>query len=217
MSRVVTILLTALLGVACAPREYLTPTGLAEIQRRDRGLEMIRVYPSAKFVAVYSRPMGEAHDIGANQGEVRNAYQARRLEVPIPRSVRGAFVGLETREDQTIVWIAFDADCDRRACAYGFLESEDGLYRLFEVPTIARYQPPQLYRKRVSRRKRMQRTKVYARSRTTPVYFTARGLVASVALEIKQRDRVEVEVITVPSVGVPGRRPLRSSPPEASR
>lgn len=211
------ILLSVALAAACAPREYLTPAGLSEIQTRDPGLEMIRVYPSARFIAVYARGTGEDHDIGADRGELRNSYQAQRLELPISRALRGAILGLETHEDRVIAWVSFDTRCHDRSCAYGFLETEDGLYRLFHVPSLAHYQSPRLYRKRVSRRRRMQKTKIYARSRATPVYFTTRGLVASVALEIKRQERVEVETITVQSSGVPGQTPRSEPDPAASR
>ena len=72
------------------------------------------------------------------------------------------------------------------------------------MPAIDKYAEPFVYRKRISRRKRMKKTKVYSRSRAIPVYFTTRGITASVALEIKRQERIEIETITVENKGVPG-------------
>jgi hypothetical protein len=193
----------AVLTSACAPREYLTPAGLNEIGGRDPKLEMIRVYPSAKFIVVYERSLGEGYDIGRAQGSLNREERARRIEVPIPRSLMGAVLEVE-RRDRIILWVTFDTRCAERSCAYGFAETEDALYRLFAVPAVEGYATPQLYRKSISRRHRMKPSKVFSRSRSLPVYFTERGFTASVALEIKRRDRLEVETIKVQSSGVPG-------------
>jgi len=189
---------------ACAPREYLTPRGLADIQARDPSLQMIRVYASAKFIAVYSRGLGEAYDIERRQGAVVNTFEARRIEIPITRKLLGAILELERRNDRLLVWVSFDSECREQSCAFAFIETEDGLYRLYQTPVIENYAEPFVYRKRISRRKRMKKTKVFSRSRSEPVYFTTRGITASVALEIKKQERVEVETITVDNKGVPG-------------
>lgn len=195
-----------LLGLlaACAPREYLTPIGLADIQRRDPDLDMIRVYPSATFISIYSRPLGEDYDIERSQGAVIDTFQGRRIEVPIDRKLRGAVLELERKDGRLEIWVTFDTECQQRKCAYGFVETEDALYRLFQVPTIDKYAEPFVYRKRISRRKRMKKTKVFSRSRAKPVYFTTRGITASIALEIKRQERVEIDTIIIDNKGVPG-------------
>lgn len=189
---------------ACAPREYLTPAGLSEIMARDPELQMVRVYPSAKFIVVYQRGLGEDYDIERSEGSVVNTFEARRVEVPIPRDLKGAILEAVQEEGRVVLWISFDTKCQARDCAYGFAQTEDGLYRLFQAPPVPQYSEPTLYRKRISRRKRMSKTKVYSRSRSLPVYFTTRGMTASIALEIKKQERVEIDTIKVQNKGVPG-------------
>lgn len=195
-----------LLGLlaACAPREYLTPRGLADIQRRDAKLEMIRVYPSATFITLYSRPLGENYDIERSQGAVIDTFQGRQIEVPTGRKRPGAILELDRSSGRLVIWVTFDTKCTERKCAYGFVQTEDALYRLFQVPAIDRYAEPFVYRKRISRRKRMKKTKIYSRSRSTPVYFTTRGITASIALEIKRQEVIEIDTIIVENEGVPG-------------
>jgi hypothetical protein len=193
----------AVLG-GCTPREYLTPGGLAEITALDPRLEMIRVYPSKKLIVVYERSLGQDIDIERSQGAIQQQQKARRIEVSIPRKLRGAILEVERRPDARVLWITFDAQCTTRSCGYGFAETDDGLYRLFSVPDIQGYTDPSVYRGRVSKRRRMARTKVFSRSRSVPVYFTTKGLTASVALEIKRSDNLDVETIKVQGSGVPG-------------
>jgi hypothetical protein len=193
----------ALVG-GCAPREYLTPGGLAEVTSLDPRLEMIRVYPSAKLIVIYERSLGQVNDIERTQGAINEQQKARRIEVTIPRKLRGAILEVDRSAERTILWVTFDQQCTARSCAYGFAETDDALYRLYSVPGIQGYVDPKVYRKQVSRRRRMERTKVFSRSRSMPVYFTTRGLTASVALEIKRREDVDVETIKVQGSGVPG-------------
>jgi hypothetical protein len=195
---------TAMLGAGCAPREYLTPGGLAEITSLDPRLEMVRVYPSTKLIVVYERTLGQGFDIERSQGAIQQQQRGRRIEVTIPRKLRGAILEIERASDRTILWVTFDQQCTTRSCAYGFAETDDALYRLYSVPGIQGYADPSVYRKQVSRRRRLTRTKVFSRSRSVPVYFTTRGITASVALEIKRTENVEVETIRVQGSGVPG-------------
>ena len=75
---------------------------------------------------------------------------------------------LTRTEERTILWVTFDAKCTDRGCAYGFAQTDDALYRLYSVPGIEGYAEPSVYRKQVSRRRRMARTKVFSRSRSVP-------------------------------------------------
>lgn len=198
------LLFAAALASGCAPREYLTPGGLTEITSLDPRLEMIRVYPSAKLIVIYERSLGQGFDIERSQGAIQEQQKGRRIEVTIPRNLRGAILEIDRSTETPILWVTFDQQCTTRSCAYGFALTDDGLYRLYSVPGIQGYADPKVYRKQVSRRRRMDRTKVFSRSRSVPVYFTTRGLTASVALEIKRTENVEVETIKVQGTGVPG-------------
>lgn len=198
------LLLGASIASGCAPREYLTPGGLAEVTSLDPRLEMIRVYPSAKLIVLYERSLGQANDIERTQGALNQQQKARRIEVTIPRKLRGAILEVDRSAERTILWVTFDQQCTVRGCAYGFAETDDALYRLYSVPAIEGYVAPKVYRNQMSRRRRMTQTKVFSRSRSVPVYFTTRGLTASVALMIKRRDEVDVETIKVQGSGVPG-------------
>jgi len=198
------LLLILGLGAGCAPRHYLGPSDLADIRAQDPELHAVRVFVSAKFIAIYERDLGEDYTIDRSQGSVTNTLVARRIEMPIGRNVPGAILVREQRDERTILWITFDPECHERSCAYGFVETDDALYRLFQPPIVEGYGVPFVYRRRISRRTRMKKTKVYARSLSMPVYFRTRGMIASVALELKHQERTEIDTITVDREGVPG-------------
>jgi hypothetical protein len=55
-------------------------------------------------------------------------------------------------------------------------------------------------------RKAMEKTKIYSRSKAAPVYFTMRGLAASIALEVRKRKVFDIEVVHEKKTGVkPGK------------
>jgi hypothetical protein len=165
---------------------------------------MVRVYPSKTLIVVYERSLGQVNDIERSQGAIQERQKGRRIEVVIPRKLRGAILEVERRPEGSVLWVTFDAKCTTRSCAYGFAQTDDALYRLYQVPAIQNYAEPSVYRGRISARRRMARTKVFSRSRSVPVYFTTKGLTASVALEIKKTEDVDVETIRVQGSGVPG-------------
>lgn len=187
----------------CAAREYLTGPMFAEIIERNPRLRGLRVYPSSKFVVRYVRELGEDLSVASEQGAIRTDYRARIVETPVPRNLPGAILGLESHAGRPLLWVSFDRRCTTKNCAYGFVLNHDALFRLVHVPERDGYAAPRVFRTRVSPRRRMELTKLYAQSNEAPVYFTVRGLSASIALEIKRADRVDVQTVVVPQSGIP--------------
>ena len=190
----------------CVSREYVTRTVLQEISTSDPELKKLRVYPNVTFIAVYSRAVGQATDVSGSAGTVEAGFRGKRIEVPVKRKLPGAVVETSELDGEPVLWVTFDERCTEVECSYGFVRTSDGLFRLFKVPALAGYGEPKLYRKRISPRKSMERTQIYSRTDATAVYFTTRGYAASVGLEIKKREDVDIEVIAAPKEGVrPGR------------
>jgi hypothetical protein len=206
LNRIAPFVVISALMSGCVSREYVTRTVLQEISASDPELKKLRVYPNVTFVAVYSRALGQATDVSGSAGTVEAGFRGKRIEVPVKRKLPGAVVKLDELDGEPVLWVTFDERCTEVECSYGFVRTSDGLFRLFRVPALAGYGEPELYRKRISPRKTMERTKIYSRTDETAVYFTTRGYAASVGLEIKKREDVDIEVIAAPKEGVrPGR------------
>ncbi len=190
----------------CVSREYVTRTVLYEIGTSDPELKKLRVYPNQTFIAVYSRSMGQATGVSGSAGTVEAGFRGKRIEIPVRRKLPGAVIERDEIDGAPVLWVTFDERCVEVECAYGFVHNSDGLFRLFRVPPMTGYSEPSVYRRRISPRKRMERTKIYSKTDATGVYFTTRGHAASVALEIKKREDVDIEVTSAPQKGVrPGR------------
>ena len=197
----------AICCTGCANREYVTPNVLLDIQRTDPEFEALRVFPSATFINVHLQALGDDTDVESQIGSVRELVTGKRVEIEIPRGEPGLIVGLDQHEGDALLWISFDERCRTQSCAYGFIQTDDGLFRLFHVPPLPGYAEPVVYRKRMTPRKAMERTKIYSRSKAAPVYFTMRGLAASIALEIRKRKVIDIEVVHETKTGVkPGKR-----------
>ena len=200
----------------CAGREYLTKPVLDEIERRDPELQLVRVYPSVKFVSYYERQLGRDFAVDGAQGEVQTGYRAQRVEVPFAKNLPGAIVATGTHEGMPLLWVTFDPRCADERCALGFVLTHDQLFRLVHVPELAGFSQPSVYRRRVAERQRMERSRLFAKQKGAPVYLTTHGISVSVALEIKKRGSVDIETVVVPQSGVPARMPPPSTPPATS-
>ncbi|MBK6917392.1 MAG: hypothetical protein IPH07_08340 [Deltaproteobacteria bacterium] len=192
-------------GSGCAAREHLTPGLLDEVMHREHGLEQLRVYPTIKFVAYADRKLGEDFAVDGSQGAVQTGYRGQRVELRFPRALPGAIVAVEVIDKTAWLWVTFDGSCRDKGCALVFLGSQDGRFRLHQVPPIIGFAPARVYRRRVAERNLMEPSRIYAKSTAAPVYMSTRGMTVSVSLEIKKRDRVDIHTVVVPQSGVRSR------------
>ena len=199
----------------CAQRRYLTSGLLAKAVETDSKLQGIRVYPSAKFIGVYSRALGSDTVVDVTAGGLTTTDVGQQRLYPIGRKTPGFILSVDTMEGVPLLWISFSPQCTSKNCAYGFVQGTDGLFRLVHVPDLKGYGEPTVYRKRVAKRKAMRKTTIYARAQKVPVYQTTRGIVATIALEIPKQDKADVEIIVVDSPGVrPGVIPPGTESPD---
>lgn len=194
--------LVVLLAGGCATREHLSPSVLAEVLQRDPKLEQLRVFPSMRFVAHADRPLGKDLEVEGTGGKVEAGYRGQRVELEFSRSLPGAIVAVEVHDQTPFLWVSFDRGCHDKGCALGFVGARDHVFRLYQVPSVAGFPGLRVYRRRVRDRNVMLPSRIYAKSTATQVYMTTRGTTASISLEIKRRDRVDIRTIVVQPTGV---------------
>ena len=204
-------------ATGCANREYLGGGTLLDVRRRDPQFNDLRVFPNATFIATYSRQLGADVGVSQTQGTVEEGYRGQRVEIPVRRGLPGVIVALESHQQSAVLWVSFDERCQAKDCAFGFVQTDDGLFRLFQVPRIEGYSTPFVYRKRITPRRAMDKAAIYSNEAGTPVYMTMRGLPLTIALEVKRHENIEVETIKSAPRGVkPGHTPTSSTSVEAS-
>lgn len=207
----------ALTCAACAnSREFLLGGMLLDVQRTDPKLTKLRVYPSSDFIAVYGKQLADDLSVSGRAGTVDTEYRGQRIETPVGRKRPGVIVNVGAVNDAAVLWVSFDGSCAQVACAFGFVQSKDGRFRLYKVPALDGYGEASVYRVRVSPRKRMERTTLFSKTQSTSVYFTTRGATLPVTLEVKKRRKVQIDTIVAPQHGVkPGQTP--GGPPAESK
>ena len=140
---------------ACAPRHALLGSHVEALAREDPSLETIRVYPTSRLVRV----------------------EGSRRQI-LARGTPGKIVAQTVSNGASAVWVTFDPNCDEAECAFGFVESEDGRYRLFRPPNGE----GDVYLRRQATRHRMEQGHLRAPSDANEVYHLGDR---SVGLELK--------------------------------
>jgi hypothetical protein len=188
--------LRALLGLscivalsACAARYQLLDEDLDEA-RGQQSLERLRVYPSHRTISAYDEPTSGTITV-SRQIRERSTRDRRKRILTIDTS--GAIVGQELLNGAALLWITFDRSCVEPGCAYGFVQTEDGRYRLVHVPERDGYAAPKVYRGWVGKRRQMKRGHLHALSEANTVYrFERRSRPRTVFLEVKKAIRKRI-------------------------
>jgi hypothetical protein len=185
----------ALVGVAwiavlsgCAARYQLLDEDLEEAKAQD-SLGRLRVYPSNRTISVYDEPASGT--IVVNR-EIRERSTRDRKKRILTIDTSGAIVGQELLNGARLLWITFDRTCAEAACAYGFVQTEDGRYRLVHAPERAGYAPPKVYRGWVGKRRQMTRGNLRSLGEANTVYRLERRRPRTVFLEVKRAIRKRV-------------------------
>lgn len=182
---------TALFLSGCARRHKLTPDGLAWLERSAKDKDQIFVYPHKRVVAVYER-LKEASVVVDRT--VKQDSQTLKKIVPLERNEAGQIIDRSDRNGVPMLWISFNPKCNARDCAFGFVRTEDELYKLVETPTYEGFRLLGVYRKSETRRNRMKKRKVKAFGEANEVYTLKRGKrVPTVWLDIKKRINADEE------------------------
>ena len=88
-----------------------------------------------------------------------------------------------------MLWVIFDPRCSEPACAYGFVQTEDGRYRLVAIPPLAGHKPnPPVYRGLKWKRRLMTKGKLASLAEANEVYLVKKnnGKILTVELEVKK-------------------------------
>ncbi len=125
------------------------------------------MYVSNRTIPVYERQELEARRIGR---EIEDRSEKNRLRRPINRHKSGVIVAEDLRNGAPQLWVSFSRTCREIECAYAFVQTEDGRYRLAELPTRWDGEETTVYRSCVIKRHQMKLGKLRALSDANAVY-----------------------------------------------
>jgi hypothetical protein len=173
---------TALSG--CAMRYKLIDADIDPARRLPDGTAALYVYPSNRTIILYDRDDAALRRLGR---QIDIDVDKERLNRTLTRNTAGAIVDEDLSNGARRIWVTFELDrCAERECALGFVQTEDGRYRLHYVPEIDYYKPPMVHRDCVLKKRRMKVGNMKSLSEPNKVYILKRRKKAkTVFLEVK--------------------------------
>lgn len=174
-------------ATGCTRRFKLTPTELARLERRAQNPEDVFVYPHRKVIVVYRLDTELEYQSGRT---VKIDLERETLVEVLKRNKAGQIVGKGDQNGVPILWVSFRPSCEEPRCAFGFVRTEDNLYKLAVVPLREGYKPPTTYRRTETKRNKTKKRKVKTLAEANEVYTVKRGKrVKWVHLDVKKRIR----------------------------
>lgn len=144
-----TVLLAAIALVGpsgCAKRLALEQKELERVQGTgEAGLDSLRVYTNERLVTTWVE--GNVNEQFEVDREIREASARLRIKNVTTTSDSGKILKIEESNGMPLLWVTFSASCSAPECAFGFVQTEDGLFRLFKSPPLEGYAPPANYYK----------------------------------------------------------------------
>jgi hypothetical protein len=128
----------------CAKRLALEPKELEKVQS-EAGVQPLRVYVSERLVTTWVE--GQVNEQFEVDRQIREASARLRIKNVTTKSDSGLILKIEELNGMPLLWVTFSASCNQPECAFGFVQTEDGLYRLFKSPPLEGYADPANYYK----------------------------------------------------------------------
>lgn len=179
----------------------LSPEEFQRIDKQEQATEALRVYVSKRLVVVYE---ADDRDQSYEVDRTINTAQDRQLlRVIISRSTMGQIIDTEDRNGAPLLWVTFSSRCKDKDCAYGFVQTEDGVFRLTEVPERDGYKPAKVYFKRDPKKAMgLGKLKSLAEKNEVYVFKKKNGKVKTIDLIVKKRTDNKRQVDTIRDGGV---------------
>ena len=181
-----TLLAATLAQAGCAKRTPLSPKELAKV-KTEAGIAPLRVYTERKLIALYSE---EAIEKSFNVDRKITEGSDKVVDKQITtRNTAGLILDVDELNGKPLLFVTFDASCKTRECAYQFVETEDGRYRLTEVPKRKGYKEnPPTYRACVWKKRKLGKGKLASLAEANEVFLVKKnnGKILTMILEVKK-------------------------------
>ena len=150
----------------CTARYILGDSALRDAKARDK-FQDLGVYVSHRTIPVYERDEFSQKRVDRT---IEDNSRKGRLRVLLGRNLVGLIVDEDLRNGARRLWVAFDRSCRDAKCAFGFVQTEDGRYRLVDLPVRDDYEESSVYRSCVMKRQELKPGKLRALSDANAVY-----------------------------------------------
>lgn len=168
----------------CAKRLALEPKELERVQKEAGSTDPLRVYVSKRLITIYDQA-DVAQDFTVDKQIVQQSDRQQLKNILTPKD-SGKILAVEDSNGMPLLRVTFDASCNEPSCAFGFVQNEDGLYRLIEAPPLPGYAEPKNYHVRPNKRRLMKLGKMKSLSEANDVFVNKRrnGKLRTIHLEV---------------------------------
>lgn len=189
-----------LLNTGCARRLTLTPSEFERIDTRERATEALRVYVSKKLIVIY-----ELADDAATYSvdrTINTSSEQNILRVIIDKNTKGLIIDKEDKNGAPLLWVTFNSKCQDKHCAFGFVQTEDGVFRLHSVPEREGYKPGKPHFKSEKKDLKLGKLKSLAEKNDVFLWKNKRDKIFTIDLIVKKRTDTKRNVKTERGGGV---------------
>ncbi len=179
------LLAGTLAASGCAKRTPLSPKELERV-KTEAGVAPLRVFTERKMIALYTEAqVDESFDVNRTITEESDKVVDKQVTT---RNTAGLILDIDELNGKPLLFITFDASCNNRECAYKFVETEDGRYRLVELPKREGYEKPRVYRACVWKKRKLGTGKLASLAEANEVYLVKKnnGKILTMVLEVKK-------------------------------
>lgn len=178
----------------------MTPAEYERIEKRERATEDLRVYVSKKLVVLY-----ELSDDAATyevDRTINTSSEQNLLRVIIAKNTKGLIIDAEEKNGAPLLWVTFNSKCKDKDCAFGFVQTEDGVFRLHSVPEREGYKKPKAYFKNEKKDMKLGKLKSLAEKNDVFLWKNPRDKIFTIDLIVKKRTDTKRKVETERGTGV---------------
>lgn len=187
-------------STGCAKRLTLTPGEFERIEKREQATEDLRVYVGKKLVVIYE--LGDdaaSYEVDKN---INTSSEQNILRVIIARSTKGVIIDSEDKNGAPLLWVTFSPKCNDKDCAFGFVQTEDGVFRLTIAPERDGYKSPKPYFRAETRPMTHGKLKSLAEKNNVFLWKNPRGKIFTTDLIVKKRTDTKRRTETIRNGGI---------------
>lgn len=174
-----------LASTGCARRLKLSPEEFERIDTREQATDALRVYVSKKLVVIYGDE-SSSQDYEVDK-TITESADIRRLKRIIGRGTPGLVVDKDERNGAPVLWVTFTSDCKDKTCAYGFAQTEDGVFRLLESGRLEGYKDPVSFYKSEKKQLKLGKLKSLAEKNDVLLWKNKRDKLFTIDVIVKKR------------------------------
>ena len=169
----------------CRKRLPLTPEELERVQT-EAGVQPLRVYPGKKMISIY--PGENKNEQFQVERDIVESSRGEELEKVVTKNTAGLILKIEERNGMPLLWVTFEPSCTTVDCAYGFVQTENGKFRLTSVPDREGFGDPKVYRYAEWKRRRLKPGRMNSLAEANDVLLVKKrnGKILTIVLTVKK-------------------------------